>query len=160
MGIWEITTLAVGNGRNAAQSSYKGTSPIASEYSKILAEKIANIKNDVRQMEAVQEQLDEIRDLQEELTGNVKVDEDSGNANRDEGDATSTITCVEKIKRFLPDGSVMVTTYEDGKMTNRLTLKPHMTVVPDYTAPPEPDGSVATELKPTRSLELQMLLML
>ena len=160
MGIWEITTVAAGNGRNAAQSSYKGTSPIASEYAKILAEKLANIKTDVRQMEAVREQLDEIRDLHEELTGDVKLDKDSGNANRDEDSATSTITCVEKIKRFLPDGSVMVTTYEDGKMTNRLTLKPHMTVVPDYTAPPEPDGSVATELKPTRSLELQMLLML
>lgn len=160
MGIWEVTTLTAGNGRNAAQSSYKSTSPIASEYSKILAEKLANIKTDVRQMEAVKEQLDEIRDLHEELTGEVKLDEDSGNANRDEDNATSTITCVEKIKRFLPDGSVMITTYEDGKMTDRLTLKPHMTVVPDYTAPPEPDGSVATELKPTRSLELQMLLML
>ena len=159
MGIWEITTLAAGTERNAAQSSYKGTSPVASEYSKILAEKIANIKTDVRQMEAVREQLDEIRDLHEELTGEVKIDEDSGNANSEDA-ATSTITCVEKIKRFLPDGSVMITTYEDGKMTDRLTLKPHMTVVPDYTAPPEPDGSVATELKPTRSLELQMLLML
>ena len=145
MGIWEITTLTAGNGRNAAQSSYNSTSSggIASEYSKILAEKIANIKTDVRQMEMVKEQLDEIRDLHEELTGDVKL-----------------ITCVEKIKRFLPDGSVMVTTYEGGKMTDRLILKPNMTVVPDYTAPPEPDGSVATELKPTRSLELQMLLML
>ena len=160
MGIWEVTTFAAGTGRNAAQSSSKGTSPVASEYAKILAEKLANIKTDVRQMEAVREQLDEIGDLHEELTGEVKVDEDSGNANRDEGNSTSTITCVEKIKRFLPDGSVMITTYEDGKMTDRMILKPHMTVVPDYTAPPEPDGSVATELKPTRSLELQMLLML
>lgn len=159
MGIWEVTKLAAGNGRNAAQSSYKSTSPAASEYSKILAEKLANIKADVRQMEAVQEQLDEIRDLHEELTGDVKLDEDSGNANRDDGN-TSTITCVEKIKRFLPDGSVLITTYEGGKVTDRLKLKPHMTVVPDYDAPPEPDGSVATELKPTRSLELQMLLML
>ena len=159
MGIWEVTKLTAGTGRDAAQTSYKGTMPVASEYSKILAEKLANVKADVRQMEAVQEQLDAIRDLHEELTGDVKVDEDSGNANRDEGTA-STINCVEKIKRFLPDGSVLVTTYEDGKMTDRLKLKPHMTVVPDYDAPPDPDGSVATELKPTRSLELQMLLML
>ena len=158
MGIWEVTTLTVSTGRNAAQSSYKGKSPIASEYSKILAEKLANIKNDVRQMEEVQEQLDEIRDLHEELTGTVKADEDSGNANRDDDSAASTINCVEKIKRFLPDGSVMITTYEDGSIVERIKLKPHMTVVPDYTAPPEPDGSVATELKPTRSLELQMLL--
>ena len=159
MGIWEITTVAAGTGRNAAQSSYKGTSPIASEYAKILAEKIANIKTDVRQMEMVKEQLDEIRDLHEELTGDVKLDEDSGNANRDEGTA-STITCVEKIKRLLPDGSVMITTYEGSRITDRVKLKPNMIVVPDYNAPPQPDGSVATELKPTRSLELQMLLML
>lgn len=157
MGIWEITTLTAGTGRNTAQSSYKNTSPIVSEYSKILAEKIANIKTDVRQMETVREQLDKIRDLHEELTGDVKLDEDSGNANREDS-ATSTITCVEKIKRFLPDGSVMITTYENGTITDRMKLKPHMTVVPDYTAPPQPDGSVATELKPTRSLELQMLL--
>ena len=159
MGIWEITNPVASFSKDASQSSYKRTSTVASEYSKILAEKIANIKTDVRAMEAVKEQLDEISELHEELTGEVKVNEDSGNANRDEGN-TSTITCVEKIKRFLPDGSVMITTYEDGKLTDRLTLKPHMTVVPDYTAPPEPDGSVATELKPTRSLELQMLLMM
>lgn len=159
MGIWEITNPVASFSKDASQSSYKRTSTVASEYSKILTEKIANIKTDVRAMEAVKEQLDEISELHEELTGTVKVDEDSGNANRDEGN-TSTITCVEKIKRFLPDGSVMITTYEDGKLTDRLTLKPHMTVVPDYTAPPEPDGSVATELKPTRSLELQMLLMM
>lgn len=159
MGIWEVTTLTAGNGRNAAQSSYKGKVPIASEYSKILAEKLNNVKADVQAMEAVQEQLDEIRDLHEELTGEVKADEDSGNANRDDA-STSTIPCVERIKRFLPDGSVMITTYENGTITDRLKLKPNMTVVPDYSAPPQPDGSVATELKPTRSLELQMLLML
>ncbi|MBO4780607.1 MAG: hypothetical protein J5497_08225, partial [Selenomonadaceae bacterium] len=155
MGIWEITNPVASLSKDASQSSYRQTSKsggFASEYSKILAEKIANIKTDVRAMEAVQEQLNEIRDLQEELTGEVKVDEDSGNANRDDGN-TSTITCVEKIKRFLPDGSVMVTTYEDGKITDRIKLRPNMTVVPDYTAPPEPDGSVANELKPTHSLE-------
>ena len=159
MGIWEVTKLSAGTGRNAAQSSYKSTSGAASEYSKILAEKLANVKADVRAMEAVQAQLDEIRDLHEELTGDVKVDEDSGNANRDEGTA-STITCVEKIKRLLPDGSVMITTYEGSRITDRVKLKPNMIVVPDYSAPPEPDGSVATELKPTRSLEWQMLMML
>lgn len=162
MGFWEVTIIATGTNSKAAHSSYKGTSKggVASEYSKILAEKLANVEDDVRKMEVVQEQLDAIRDLHEELTGEVKADEDSGNANRDDDSNAATITCVEKVKRFLPDGSVMVTTYEDGRMTDRLKLKPHMTVVPDYTAPPEPDGSVATELKPTRSLELQMLLMM
>ena len=159
MGIWEVTMPPACNGRNAAQSSYRGKVPVASEYSKILAEKLNNVKADVQAMEALQEQLDEIRDLHEELTGEVKADEDSGNANREDA-GTSNITCVERIKRFLPDGSFMITTYEDGTITDRIKLKPNMIVVPDYNAPPQPDGSVATELKPTRSLELQMLLML
>ena len=160
MGIWTVTKPAAGTELNALQSSYKGTSNVASEYSKILAEKISNLKADVRAMETVREQLDEISDLHEELTGEVKIDEDSGNANRDDGSSSTTIIEQETIKRLLPDGSIMVTTYEGSRIVEQVKHKPHMTVVPDYTAPPKPDGSPATELKPTRSLELEMLLML
>ena len=159
MGIWEVTKVAAGTGRNAAQSSYKGKSDIASEYAQILAEKISNIKSDVQAMETVREQLDEISDLHEELTGEVKIDEDSGNANRDDGSST-TIIEQETIKRLLPDGSIMVTTYEGSRIVEQVKHKPNMIVVPDYTAPPKPDGSPATELKPTHSLELEMLLMM
>lgn len=159
MGIWEVTKVAAGTGRNAAQSSYNSKSNVASEYSQILAEKISNIKADVQAMEAVREQLDEISDLHEELTGEVKIDEDSGNANRDSSSST-TIIEQETIKRFLPDGSIMVTTYEGSRIVEQVKHKPHMMVVPDYTAPPKPDGSPATELKPTHSLELEMLLMM
>ena len=35
-----------------------------------------------------------------------------------------------------------------------------MMVVPDYTAPPKPDGSPSTELKPYQNLDLEMLLMM
>lgn len=160
MELWEVTKLAASTGRNAAQSSYKGTtSGITSEYSKILAEKIANIKADVQEMAEVQEQLDEISELHADLTGEVKQDEDSGNANSD-GGSWSNVPNVETIKRFLPDGSIMLTTYEDGRIVEQVKHKPHMTVVPDYTAPPKPDGSVATELKPTQNFDLAMLLMM
>lgn len=159
MGIWEVTSspLLEVDGKSSYKS--KSKSDIASEYSKILAEKISNIRADVQQMEETQEQLDEIRDLQEELTGKVKVDEDSGNANRDSGGITKTVE-VETIKRFMPDGSIMVTTYENGKITEQVRHKPHIMVVPDYTAPPKPDGSPATELKPYQNLDLEMLLMM
>ena len=159
MEIWEITKYAAGTTGNAAQSSYRSTASVASEYSKILAEKISNIKADVEAMETVREQLDEISDMHAELTGEVKIDEDSGNANRDSG-TSPTITEQETIKRLLPDGSVMITTYEGARIVEQIKRKPHMTVVPDYTAPPKPDGSPATELKPTHSLEWEMLLML
>ena len=157
MGIWEVNTMSV----TVSKTSYKTTSTnsVASEYSKILAEKMANVKKDVQEMEIVQEQLDEIREMHEELTGEIKVDEDSGNANRDGGSMTKTVE-IETIKRFMPDGSIMVTTYEDGKITEQVKHKPHMMVVPDYTAPPKPDGSVATELKPYQNLDLEMLLMM
>ena len=157
MEIWELANSATSFGRDVPQFSRKSDST-TSEYSKILAAKISNIKEDVRAMEAVQNQLDEIRDLQEELTGNVKVDEDSGNANRDENSVTSTPQTVETVRRFLPDGSIMLTTYRDGKITDRVQLKPHMIVVPDYTAPPKPDGSVDTKLKPTNNFYPALLM--
>ena len=157
MGILEIKSSALIDVDNP---KYKASSKsVASEYSKILAEKISNIKTDVKQMEEVQEKLDEIRELHEELTGKVKVDEDSGNANRNGGSVSKTVD-IETIRRFMPDGSIMVTTYEDGKVTEQVRHKPHMTVVPDYSAPPKADGSPHTELKPTQNFDLAMLLMM
>ena len=157
MGIWEIKITET---EVKSDSLYKGkSSGVASDYSTILAEKISNIKTDVQQMKSTQEKLDEIRDLQEEITGNVKIDEDSGNANRSSGTVTKTVE-VETIKRFMPDGSIMVTTYENGKITKQVRHKPHMIAVPDYTAPPKPDGSAPTKLKPYQNLDLEMLLMM
>ena len=142
MATWEVTKLAAE--ARAAQCSYKGKSTDTKEsYSKILAEKISNVEADVKQMEETQAQLDELEQLQKELTG--------GN---------SIIPCVETVKRFMPDGSIMVTTYENGKITEQVRHKPHMMVVPDYTAPPKPDGSPATELKPYQNFDLEMLLMM
>ena len=140
MGIWEINSSPL---LDVSNPTFKANSKgVASEYSKILAEKMANAKADLEQMEAVQAQLDEIDELHEELTGN----------------ASTQMVEVETIKRFMPDGSIMVTTYEDGKITEQVRHKPPMMVVPDYTAPPTPDGSPATELKPYQNFDLMMLL--
>ena len=155
MGIWEVNNSHL---LDVSTPTYKANAKgVVSDYSKILAEKISNIQADVEQMREVQEQLDEISDLHAELTGEVKIDEDSGNANRDSGTTTSQVE-VETIKRFMPDGSIMVTTYENGKITEQVRHKPPMMVVPDYTAPPKPDGSPATELKPYQNFDLMMLL--
>ena len=161
MEIWEVTNSAAGVRKNSAQSSYKIplTRGTTSLYSKILAEKISNVKVDVQKMEEVREQLDEIRDLQEEITGKAKVEEDSGNANR-EDNAFSHMVCVEKVKRYLPDGSILITTYEDGKITDQFRKKPHMLEVPDYSAPPKSDGSPDTKLEPRQNLDLMELLMM
>ena len=158
MGIWEVNNISAA----VKSKSYNSvsTNNVAFEYSKILAEKIANVKADVQAMQTVQEQLDEISDLHEELTGKVKVEEDSGNANREDDGAEPNIICVEKVKRYLPDGSIMITTYEDGKIAEQVKKKPHMISVPDYSAPPKADGSPDTKLEPRQSLDLMELLMM
>ena len=145
MGIWELKISSADNVGVAQSSGKINSKVVASEYSKILDEKISNIQADIEQMKAVQDQLDEIDELQEELTGKASV---------------SKSVEVETIKRFMPDGSIMVTTYENGKITEQVRHKPHMMVVPDYTAPPKPDGSPETELKPYQNLDLEMLLMM
>ena len=158
MELWEVTsTASVTVSKYLSKTS--AAESLVSEYSKILDEKISNIKADVQQMEIVREQLNEISSMHEELTGEVKVNEDSGNANRNE-DFVSKMLSVETVKRFMPDGSIMVTTYEGGKITDQVRHKPHMSVVPDYSAPPKPDGSPETELKPTQNFDLEMLLMM
>lgn len=158
MKIFEVTNPATSIGKSTSQSSYKGAD-VASEYAKLLAERISNIKADVQAMAETQSQLDEIADLQEELTGTVKVDEDSGNANRSD-DSSASIQPTETIKRFMPDGSIMVTTYKGSKIVEQVKHKPHMVAVPDYTAPPKPDGNVATKLEARQNYDLEMLLMM
>ena len=157
MEIWEVTKPAAGVKKNSAQSSYKLPKGVVSEYSKVLAEKMSNAKTDIREMEVIRGQLNEISDLHADLTGEFKVDEDSGNANREEG-ASSNIICVEKVKKFLPDGSVMITTYEDGKIADRVKMKPHMISVADYSVPPKADGSPETTLKPTQNFFLDFMM--
>jgi len=157
MDIREITNLAEDFVTSTRRNKSGGTT---SAYSKILAEKLANVKTDVKKMNAVQEQLDEIRDLQEEITGEIKRDEDSGNANRKDFKGATTAKTVETIKRFMPDGSILITTYEGSTITEQVKQKPHLTTVPDYFAPPNPDGSVATKTERTQRLDLAALLMM
>lgn len=157
MEIWEVTKPAAGVKKKSAQPTYKIQKGVVSEYSKILAQKMSNVKADVREMEIVREQLDEISAMHEELTGKVKVNEDSGNANREAGSSLNVV-CVEKVKKFLPDGSVMITTYEDGKIADRVKIKPHMISVADYSKPPKVDGTPETTLKPTQNFFLEFMM--
>ncbi len=42
---------------------------------------------------------------------------------------------VEIIRRIMPDGSIMVTEYRDGKVASRYRKTPHMVEMPDPNAP-------------------------
>ncbi len=54
---------------------------------------------------------------------------------------SSSIPTIVKTKRFMPDGSIVITTKKDGKVVDRTTKKPHLVPVPDPTA----EGGVRME---------------
>ncbi|MCR5176556.1 MAG: hypothetical protein K6C05_06845 [Anaerovibrio sp.] len=65
----------------------------------------------------------------------------------------------EIIRRIMPDGSIMVTKYSNGRVESRYRKYPHMVVVPDDTSPipHSSDGYPLTAqqtmvLKPSRSI--------
>ena len=65
---------------------------------------------------------------------------------------------IETVRRFRPDGSIMVTTYKDGKIDSTTKIKPHLVAVPNYDAPPTPEGNPEIKMEP--KLSLAQLLML
>lgn len=54
---------------------------------------------------------------------------------------SSSIPTIVKTRRFMPDGSIVITTKKDGKVVDRTTKKPHLVPVPDPTA----EGGVRME---------------
>ena len=146
MEILKISQIANSNSQSKNANS---TSAAKSEYAKILAEKIASAIDTMKQMNVVQSQLDEINELHKELTGKSTSNDDS----KDNGGIESTRT----IKRFMPDGSIMITTIKDGEIVEQHKKKPHLVAVADYSAPKTESGQ--TPLKMESHLDLLSLLM-
>lgn len=61
-------------------------------------------------------------------------------------------TQITKVKRFKPDGSILVTTYEDGNIASQTKIKPHLVPVPDFSAPKTPEGDTPTKWEPRLNL--------
>ena len=55
-------------------------------------------------------------------------------------------------RRFMPDGSIMITETEDGKVVSRFKKKPHMVPMPDPSGAREADGSVKMTLVPRQNV--------
>ncbi len=67
-------------------------------------------------------------------------------------------TQISTVKRFKPDGSIQITTYEDGDIVSQTKIRPHMVPTPDLSAPPKPDGSPQIKFEPRFNLlELLMI---
>ena len=72
--------------------------------------------------------------------------------------AAKAPTDITTVKRFKPDGSVQITTYEDGNIVSQTKIKPHLVPTPDLSAPPKPDGSPQIKMEPHFNLlELLMI---
>lgn len=113
---------------NSNNSTVANTAQVSSDYAKILAEKISQVE--------------------------VAMQEAKDNAKKQQNfsDGSTSAKSIETIKRFLPDGSMMITTYEDGKVSSQIKKRPHLVPVADYSAPPSPSGEVAIKMQQQFSL--------
>lgn len=88
--------------------------------------------------------------------------EESGSAlftdekNAEDGSGSkSTIADTEIIRKYMPDGTILVLTYQDGKITDQHRIKPMLTEKPDYSRPPvikNGEEEFQTKLVPKRNL--------
>ena len=104
----------------------------SSDYAKILSQKLAQVDEEFK--ESVQ------------------------NLSNQDLTAANTMPVIETITRIRPDGSIMITTYKDGKIDSSTKIKPHLVPMPDFSAPPTPEGD--TETKYVQRFTLAELLML
>ena len=107
-----------------------------SDYAKILAEKISEVDSEF-----------------EETKNNLS------NQNQSSGSEENSASATETIKRFMPDGSIMITTYDGSSITSQIKLRPHMVAVADYSAPPKESGEPEIKMVAKQNLDLLSLLM-
>ena len=142
MKIWELGSTQLPVVTAARNSSVDTTT---SEYAKILAETIADARTESEQLDEIRSALDEIAQMQAELT--------SASAGSSQSKEISII------KKFKPDGSILFLTVEDGKVVQTFKKKPRLVAVADPSAPPTPSGQTAVKFEIRPQLDLAGLLM-
>ena len=142
MGLWDINasadlikTVASINGNSKSNFSATNSTGFSSVYAKILSEQISRLE----------------QDAQSET-------ENLSSQNQNDDNSPNTMAVIETVRRFRPDGSIMITTYKDGKIDSTTKIKPHLVPMPDYDAPPTPEGDPEVKMEP--KLSLAQLLML
>lgn len=106
-----------------SNSASTNAAQVSSDYAKILSEKISEIDAAMK----------EARNNAEQQQQNF-------------ADGSNAAKSVQTVKRFMPDGSIMITTYEDGEISSQVKKRPHLVPTPDYSAPPDASGQVATKM--------------
>ena len=110
---------------------------VSSDYAKILAEKISEVETEF-----------------EETENNLSNQNQSSS-----GGENSSASSVETVKRFMPDGSILITTYDGSSITQQTKLRPHLVPVADYSAPPTSTGEPEIKFEAKQNLDLLSLLM-
>lgn len=120
-----------------SSSALSNAAQVSSDYAKILSEKISEIEA------AMHEAQDNAEQQQQNFSS-----------------GTNSAKSVETIKRLMPDGSIMITTYEDGEISSQVKKRPHLVPTPDFSAPPDASGNVAMKMEQHFSAaDLLMMLM-
>ncbi len=118
-------------------AALKNAAQVSSDYAKILSEKISEVE------EAMKETQDNANKQQQNFSS-----------------GSNSAKSIETVKRFMPDGSIMITTYEDGEISSQVKKRPNLVPMPDYSAPPDASGQVATKIEQHFSAaDLLMMLM-
>lgn len=120
--VWEYGASASGaTGTGAPKGRGAKRGDAAEAFAANLAQKIATLDDELERLEKVREDIREIDTLRRDA-------EEHGSLPRAQ-EAPETLT------HMLGDGSVLVTTTQDGKVVSQFRKKPHLVAVADPAAP-------------------------
>ena len=129
-----LTQSVFNTAASTAQTAAKITGN-TSAYAQILAQKISEIDA-------------EMKNAGEQTTG-----QENSSTEKKSADAP------EVVKRYLPDGTIVITTYEGSSIVDQLKFSPHMLAVADYSVPPDSSGNPAIKMEARQSMDLFAMMM-
>ena len=113
-------------------------SDVAKTYAEILAGKMASIKDDLERMEKEREDIEEIDTLRRDA--------------EERGTLRPSVETPETIRRVMGDGTILVTTTENGKIVEQYRKKPRLVPVSNAAAPPDAPTSEKVKMEPAQNL--------
>ena len=113
------TNGTTGTGASKARGTVR--SDAAGAFAASLARKIETLDDELKRLEKVREDIEEIDTLRRDA--------------EEHGDLPRSQEAPETLTHVLGDGSVLVTTTQDGEIISQRRMKPHLVAVADPNAP-------------------------
>ena len=159
MDINAITTKAAASASSNVLNTAE-TSKDKKDFKALFASQLTQMWQDYRETGLTAgEQLLKAAGGEEALQAKKDLEESGSALFTDEKEADSTgqksITDTEIIRKYMPDGTILVLTYQDGKVTDQHRIKPMLTEKPDYSRPPivkNGEEEYQTKLVPKRGI--------